>query len=76
MAPSTGASVAPDGSACVATTSALFPGATFAAAANSFACGTPTLTGYALSDAQIAAMVASSNGSCSQRVRFTKNVAT
>ena len=70
MAPTTGTSVAPDGSACAATSSTLFPGATFAAAGDSFACGTPTTTGYSLSNAQIAAMVASSNGSCSQRVSF------
>ena len=77
--PTTGASVAPDGAACAATTSALFPGATFRspgtpAQPDGFACGTPTLTGYSLSDAQIAAMVASSNGSCSQRVSFNSCV--
>ena len=70
MAPTTGVSVAPDGAPCAATSSTLFPGATFAGGATGVACGTPTTTGYALSDAQITAMVASSNGSCSQQVSF------
>ena len=78
VSPTTGASVSPDGAPCTATTSTLFPGATFlpqaaAGVQDGFVCGTPTLTGYSLSDAQIAAMVASSNGSCSQQVSFTLN---